>query len=249
MTGTTRPNVARSVGRATTLLALIAALFASELFGPLDELASSATRAASPCERGAVAVSAITRGTRQLIVVKADGLKATTALLSVYARDGACFVEIGGAWPAWVGRSGLSSDRREGDGTTPIGTFAIGPVVYGVAPDPGARFAYHRLVCGDWWDEDPSSAAYNRFVHVSCGRTPLFGGDSEALWTELPVYRYFAVIDFNTDPVVRGLGSGIFLHVSGGGPTNGCVSIAQATLVRILRWLRPADRPLISITA
>ena len=46
-----------------------------------------------------------------------------------------------------------------------------------------------------------------------------------------------------------GLGSAIFLHVGTGTATAGCVSLPGAELVRVLRWLRPADRPRISISA
>jgi L,D-peptidoglycan transpeptidase YkuD (ErfK/YbiS/YcfS/YnhG family) len=118
--------------------------------------------------------------------------------------------------------------------------------VYGIAPNPGIALAYHRLGCGDWWDEDPASPTYNRFRHVSCGTTPSFGGGSEALWRISPQYRYFAVIEYNARPVVAGRGSAIFLHVAVAS-TAGCVSLPEARLVRLLRWLRPTSRPLIRI--
>jgi L,D-peptidoglycan transpeptidase YkuD (ErfK/YbiS/YcfS/YnhG family) len=89
------------------------------------------------------------------------------------------------------------------------------------------------------------SSAYNTFQHVQCGAPPLFGGDSEALWRISPQYRYFAVIEYNAHPVVRGRGSAIFLHVSTGHATAGCVSLPEARLVRLLRWLRPSAKPLI----
>jgi L,D-peptidoglycan transpeptidase YkuD (ErfK/YbiS/YcfS/YnhG family) len=117
----------------------------------------------------------------------------------------------------------------------------------GVAPDPGVSYRYRRLVCGDWWDEDSSSPAYNRFVALPCGEQPDFGGDSEALWRATTAYAYFALIEYNTNPVVPGAGSAIFLHVSGGGPTNGCVALPGAELVHVLRWLRPSRSPLIVI--
>jgi len=46
------------------------------------------------------------------------------------------------------------------------------------------------------------------------------------------------VIDYNARPVVPGRGSAIFLHVSAGQATAGCVSLPETTLVRVLRWLR-----------
>ena len=106
---------------------------------------------------------------------------------------------------------------------------------------------YHRLVCGDWWDEDVRSPAYNTFRHVACGVQPPFGGASEALWRISPQYRYFAAIEYNARPVVRGRGSAMFLHVSTGHATNGCVSLPEARLVRLLRWLRPSAAPVIHL--
>jgi L,D-peptidoglycan transpeptidase YkuD (ErfK/YbiS/YcfS/YnhG family) len=55
------------------------------------------------------------------------------------------------------------------------------------------------------------------------------------------------VIDYNTRPVVAGRGSAIFLHVNGRGATAGCVSLPEARLVRLLRWLRPESAPLIRL--
>jgi L,D-peptidoglycan transpeptidase YkuD (ErfK/YbiS/YcfS/YnhG family) len=103
-------------------------------------------------------------------------------------------------------------------------------------------------VCGDWWDEDSRSALYNHFVHVQCGTTPHFGGDSEALWETVPQYEYFAVISYNHSPVVRGRGSAIFLHVSKGIPTTGCVSLPVTDLLHVLRALLPSEHPLIDIS-
>jgi L,D-peptidoglycan transpeptidase YkuD (ErfK/YbiS/YcfS/YnhG family) len=117
-------------------------------------------------------------------------------------------------------------------------------VIYGVAPDPGVHFGYHQIVCGDWWDEDPASPTYNTFQHVPCGTAPPFVGSSEALWESPGAYAHFALIDYNTHPAVPGLGSAIFFHDDIGGPTNGCVTLPPAELVRLLRWLRPGLSPL-----
>ena len=112
-----------------------------------------------------------------------------------------CAKRVAGPWRARVGYAGLSAHHREGDGTTPLGTFAIGPVLYGIAADPGVKLRYHRLTCGDWWDEDPASPAYNTFEHVACGATPPFGGASEALWKATRRVQLF-----RGDRVQRGTG-------------------------------------------
>jgi L,D-peptidoglycan transpeptidase YkuD (ErfK/YbiS/YcfS/YnhG family) len=177
----------------------------------------------------------------QLVVVDAPGRASTHATLQLQE----CGKLVAGPWPARVGRNGLSADRHEGDGTTPLGTFGIGATVYGTAPDPGVRLAYHRLVCGDWWDGDSASPTYNRFRHLRCGAR--LGGDSEALWTIRPAYTHFAVIRFNDAPAVPGRGSAIFLHADTGRATNGCVSVALPHLVAILRRLGPDARIAIRI--
>ena len=171
---------------------------------------------------------------------------ATTATTRAVVTLTSCGRRVGGPWGARVGRHGLSAHHHEGDGTTPLGTYPVGPTVYGLAPNPGVRLRYHRLVCGDWWDEDSRSPAYNTFRHVRCGRAPPFRGGSEALWRATVAYRYFAVIEYNRARVPGG-GSGIFLHVDTGHATNGCVSLPRPELVRVLRWLRPGATISISV--
>ena len=170
----------------------------------------------------------------QQIVVTAPSLRSTAATVSLLE----CERPVAGPWRAHVGRNGLSSHHREGDGTTPVGTFGIGSTVYGLDPNPGVKLRYRRLACGDWWDEDPGSPTYNRFRHLACGARPAFGSGSEALWRATVAYREFAVIEANMHPVVPGRGSAIFLHDDTGRPTNGCVSLARPQLLSLLGRLR-----------
>jgi L,D-peptidoglycan transpeptidase YkuD (ErfK/YbiS/YcfS/YnhG family) len=184
----------------------------------------------------------------QLVTVVAAGSRATSGVLTLWQRSGdGCWRQAAGPWTARLGRGGVRKRKREGDGTTPAGVFRVGRTVFGLGPDPGVRYRYRQLVCGDWWDEDPSSPSYNSFRHVGCGARPPFGGDSEPLWLQTTAYRYFAVIRYNDDPVVPGRGSAIFLHSDRGRATNGCVSLPLDELVRTLRWLRPERDPRIAI--
>jgi len=141
----------------------------------------------------------------------------------------------------------LSRNRHEGDGTTPIGTFPIMPRMYGVAPNPGVRFRYTRLHCGDWWVEDPRSLAYNTFQRVGCGVRPPFKVTTPDMSKSPRAYEFLAVIGFNADPIVPGRGSGIFLHVQVHDSTNGCISLPRARLLRVLRWLTPSAAPEIAV--
>jgi L,D-peptidoglycan transpeptidase YkuD (ErfK/YbiS/YcfS/YnhG family) len=201
----------------------------------------------------------IPRSADQLIVVSSRTAHPAPpqdlATLRAYARirPGSPWRLAGGPWPAETGSGHLvaTAERREGDGATPVGVFTFGATIYGNDPDPGGlHYRYHRLVCGDWWDEDPYSVTYNRFVHVPCGVTPSFAPGSEPLWTETRAYPYFGVIDFNVRPIRAGAhapGSGIFLHNWLDSPTEGCIALPEPRLLSVLRWLRPAQRPVIEI--
>lgn len=188
-----------------------------------------------------------TRGSGQLITVEAPRSKTTAATMRLWRRGRTCWLAVDGPWTARVGHNGISANRREGDGTTPAGVFTIGRVVYGNAQNPGVRYRYRRLTCGDWWNEDPASPTYNTFQHVRCGSRPPFRTTTPGLWQEKRAYHHFAVIEFNMRPVVPGRGSGIFLHAKTGNSTNGCVSLDLTRLISVLRWLDPAKKPRIAI--
>jgi L,D-peptidoglycan transpeptidase YkuD (ErfK/YbiS/YcfS/YnhG family) len=203
---------------------------------------------ASICAANLANQLADTGSATQLITVVSARARSTTGSLRLWRKSGECWIAVDGPWTSHLGRNGVSETKREGDMTTPAGAFGIQPVMYGVGPNPGVRYRYHRIVCGDWWVEDSRSPFYNRFHHVRCGTKPPFRITSEDMSRSPISYRYLAVIDYNTHPIVPGRGSGIFLHISASGrPTLGCVSLPRAQLVTVLRWLDPAGSPQIVI--
>jgi len=217
----------------------------SEGAAPTTQPPSTAPPTTTGCPSNLAASLASTGGSRQLITVEAASFGTTVATVAMWQRDGPCWEAAGGPWTAAIGSNGFSDHHREGDDTTPTGIYSVGPTMYGNSPNPGVRYAYHQLVCGDWWDEDPTSAEYNTFQHVPCGQAPPFGGASEPLWIETTAYPSLAFVDYNTDPVVPYAGSAIFVHADIGTPTAGCVTIPLTDLDQLLRWLDPADSPVI----
>jgi L,D-peptidoglycan transpeptidase YkuD (ErfK/YbiS/YcfS/YnhG family) len=207
--------------------------------------AAAAPRASCPASIGGDLAAV---GSSSELITVVGTVHSTYASLTLWHAVAGCWVATAGPWTARVGRNGLSGHHQEGDGTTPTGTYGFEPVIYGIAANPGVRYRYHRLVCGDWWDEDPTSPAYNTFRHVGCGTTPPFGGGSEALWQATTAYRFFAALTYNVDPTIPGRGSAIFLHADTGAPTNGCISLPLGELTRVLRWLNPELKPLIVIS-
>ena len=210
---------------------------------------AAGNRAAAPgCAPSLPEELVSTGSARQLVTVVAAGRRSSTGSLRLWRKADRCWLPVDGPWTAHLGANGVSVRKREGDKTTPAGSFGFEATMYGLGPNPGVRYAYHRIVCGDWWVEDPRSPFYNRFHHVPCGSRPPFRVTSEDLSRSPISYRHLAVIAYNTQPIIPGRGSGIFLHVSARGqPTLGCISLTLAQLVSVLRWLNPASLPRIVI--
>ena len=182
---------------------------------------------------------------RQLITVTAASHSTTYATLRAYRISGGRRVQVFGPWTARVGVNGVAEPgkKREGDGRTPSGSFGFS-FFFGVQRDRAFAFPFRHAYRYDFWDDDPSSQRYNQWVDA---RMHDPGTKPEAMH-QVPAYDYSAVIAYNAART-PGLGSAIFLHVGTGSATAGCVSLPQARLIKIMRWLRPADHPRISIRA
>jgi L,D-peptidoglycan transpeptidase YkuD (ErfK/YbiS/YcfS/YnhG family) len=179
----------------------------------------------------------------QVIAVAADGYGTSIATLTAYERGAAGWTQVFGPWTANVGRNGVAppAEKREGDGRTPSGTFGF-DFMFGVNPNPGVKFPF-RAITGTniVWDDDPASANYNLWIDTNSASA---GVSPEPMY--VGAYGSGAVIAYN-DARVPGLGSAIFLHLSSGGSTAGCVALPSRELIPLLQWLDPARQPRIAI--
>ena len=182
-------------------------------------------------------------GTSQLIVVRSVSWRSATATVLAYERGaGGRWVLTFGPLTAHIGRNGmhLAARRREGDGTTPAGSFALG-TSFGRLANPGTLLPYKKLTAYDYWVGDSASPYYNQL------RSSLRGGfnraQSEHLIAIRPMYDNALVIDFNRPLAVPGRGSAIFLHITDGATTAGCVAVSRRAVTALLRWLDPARHP------
>ncbi len=125
--------------------------------------------------------------------------------------------------------------KREGDGATPIGRFAVRQAFYRAdrLKRPGTRLPLRPLRADDGWCDAPQDRNYNRYV-----RHP-YRASAERLWRADHLYDLIVVIGHNDRPRVRGRGSAVFIHVAAPGlaPTAGCIALRLADLVRLVRRL------------
>jgi L,D-peptidoglycan transpeptidase YkuD (ErfK/YbiS/YcfS/YnhG family) len=176
----------------------------------------------------------------------------THARVSFYVRKrGSCsLARLFLTSTARIGYGGTvaGSKRRQGTGTTPLGTYTM-TQTFGNGPAPGTWMPYHRVRSGDYWVQDRGSAYYNTLRNKSQGGfrwwLPTSNADSSEKLSSYPQqYRYAVVINFNRAPDQRvvGRGSGIFLHVKGSGATGGCVGITAHQMRVVMAYLRSGDR-------
>lgn len=139
-----------------------------------------------------------------------------------------------------LGKGGLSDDKKEGDGATPIGCFALRRVLYRAdrLDAPKTALPTQEIRAPDGWCDDPWSAFYNRPVQFP------FDGSAERLFREDHLYDIVVVLGHNDDPPVPFAGSAIFLHLARPdyGPTEGCVALAPQDLAAVLAGAAPGDR-------
>ncbi|UYM07215.1 L,D-transpeptidase family protein [Solicola gregarius] len=153
-----------------------------------------------------------------------------------------------------IGYGGLvpGPKRKQGTGTTPIGTYTM-KRAFGIARAPKrAKLPFHRVHKGDYWVQDNKSRFYNQRRHKSAGGFRWWlpssaYNSSERLRDYRGQYAWAIVIDFNRPDPVRHRGSGIFLHVNGDGATAGCVSAPRKFIRKTLAGLRPGRDPVIAI--
>ena len=184
---------------------------------------------------------------RQLIVVHSSGTQCMLYFFDKEEKEWALSNAIPSA-PGIVGENGVTTDKKEGDGCTPAGYYALGPC-YGEDEGSPTSMEYHQIVLGDYWVDDVDSEYYNMFYHEANIDDPLGSWTSaEDLYNSLRYYRYMAVVRYNMDPVVPGAGSAVFLRCQADDTaTAGSIGTTDATVFAIMRWLNPEADPHILI--
>ncbi len=133
--------------------------------------------------------------------------------------------------PCALGPAGIVRLKREGDGATPAGRFALLWAYY--RPDrgsrPGGSVPLRPMRPDQGWCEDPGSPRYNRPVRLPAADC------TDRMWREDRLYDVVFVLDQNFSRRAKQRGSAIFFHLARPGltPTAGCVAISPADMRRL----------------
>ena len=134
---------------------------------------------------------------------------------------------------AALGEAGVAAHKCEGDGATPTGLLPLRRVLYRAdrLPVPRCAVPIEPVAPTDAWCDDPGEPDYNRMIRLP------HDGHYEELWRSDNLYDLIGVLGWNDQPVQRGRGSAIFLHVARTdyAPTAGCIALSVNDLRQMLR--------------
>jgi len=197
----------------------------------------------------------------QAVVVTSASWESSTGTLSLFERVGKDWKRRGEPLDVVLGKNGmgwglgLHSEKDdgplkvEGDGRSPAGVFELG-TSFGYSPSPpaGTMMPYRAIGANDFFVDDPQARDYNRWVTLSGGEDPDGHWNSyERMLRPDGLYELGVVVRHNSDPVVSGRGSAIFIHLwrSPANSTSGCTAMSKESLTGLLKWLNPERRPLL----
>ncbi len=182
------------------------------------------------------------RSTQLVIVLPGKNTDTRSRLYALEKRESTWHTVIDGV-PATNGQNGFAppGQKREGDGKTPSGIFKIAYAFgYGTSCDTGLD--YRQATEKDVWIDDPRSDDYNRWITGSPGNY-----SHEKMKRKDHLYKYGMVVKYNMNPIVKGKGSAIFIHMwrAPDKPTAGCIAVSEETIQKLLAFLDKREQPVI----
>lgn len=173
------------------------------------------------------------------VMVQNNGIHAT---VSAWEKRGGVWREVFRTENGFVGQNGIISaeKKQEGDGATPAGEYVMRRA-FGMVDNPETSLDYTRIEMDDVWVDDPHSEHYNQYIKASSGIKRDWS-TAEELMPLGNIYKYAIVVEYNTDPVIKGKGSAIFLNNSRGFPTAGDIGVPEKYIKRFFQFVRPGDK-------
>lgn len=181
----------------------------------------------------------------QVIIVEAASTGTFRAKASAYELIDGKWSEHISPFNCVIGINGFSTNRHEGDKTTPVGAYHF-PFLFGWNGNPGFKYPFREAGPYDYWVSNSTWDEYNVWMTYKGNPKNRFV-DYELLSSQ-PLYKYAAATDFNyNSDKIYGKGSGIFMHIApySGGGTLGCVGMPEDKLLNILMWMDPSKNPVL----
>ena len=135
-----------------------------------------------------------------------------------------------------IGKSGITSSKKEGDLATPKGIFKLGPLYYRKDRIKKLKCKINKrtIKINMGWCDDSGSKKYNKEIKLPSKYS------AEKLYKKNNSYDIFINIKYNYFPVIKKAGSAIFLHLCNKKykPTKGCIAIIKKDFLKILPLIK-----------
>ena len=139
-----------------------------------------------------------------------------------------------------IGKSGITTSKKEGDLASPKGIFKLGLLYYRKDRIKFLKCKIKKKIIKKnmGWCNDSRSNKYNQEIHFP------FKYRAEKLYRKDNIYDIFINIKYNYRPSVKKKGSAIFLHLAKTNykPTSGCIAIAKKDFLNILPLINKQTR-------
>jgi L,D-peptidoglycan transpeptidase YkuD (ErfK/YbiS/YcfS/YnhG family) len=135
-----------------------------------------------------------------------------------------------------LGKAGVNKKIKEGDGITPKGVFKITKIYYRADKIKVVKTNIKKIKITKnmGWCDDPASQFYNRQIKLPSKFS------HEKLYRNDDLYDLIAILNYNTDPVIKNKGSAIFMHISESSykKTEGCIALKKDDLIKIVMQIK-----------
>jgi L,D-peptidoglycan transpeptidase YkuD (ErfK/YbiS/YcfS/YnhG family) len=135
-----------------------------------------------------------------------------------------------------LGKAGVNKKIKEGDGITPKGVFKITKIYYRADKIKiiKTNIKKIKITKNMGWCDDPVSCFYNQQIRLPSKFS------HEKLYRNDDLYDLIAVINYNTNPIIKNKGSAIFMHISKKSykKTEGCIALKKKDLINILTKIK-----------
>ena len=182
------------------------------------------------------------KGVTQAVAVTGDTMSGTKVTIQTYEKKKGEWRRALKKIKGVIGKNGFAVNKKEGDGKAPVGIYSFGTAFGSKAKPAGVKLDYRKTTAYDYWIDDQTSNDYNKWK--------TYKGNPSEKWKSFErmnheLYKYGAVIRYNMDPIVKGKGSAIFLHIWRGenSPTAGCTATSEKNVLSLLKWLDPKQDP------
>ena len=143
-----------------------------------------------------------------------------------------------------LGKNGIKKKTKEGDKITPIGIFKITKIYYRHDKIKNLKTSIKKIKIKKnmGWCDDQKSDFYNQQIKLPNKF------NYEKLYRNDRIYDLLAVLNYNTNPVIKKKGSAIFIHIAKKNykKTLGCIALKKEDLIQILQIIKSKTKIKIS---